>query len=455
MKASDVIVRCLENEGVRYVFGVPGEEILDIIDSLVDSRIAVRAHSARAGGRLHGGRLGPSHRPRRRLPGHARPRRDQSRHRGRRRQPRPRAARGHHRPGRPRPDPQGVAPVRGHRRVDAAPDQVEHPARGLRRWCRRSSARRSSSRNRRSRARATSRCPRTWPRRPRRGRRLSTERRAGPRRIAGAARRRPAHRGGVLSARSSRATASSAAARPASSARSPAVTASRWSTPSWPRAVCPTTTRCVSSAAGLQARDYVSCGFEKADLIISVGYDPVEYAPRFWNPDKKKPSSTSTSRPPRWTATTSRRSRSWRTCARRSSSWADLVKGQKDPAPFAVLRRVHPRADRGGLDDDTFPIKPQRILRELRAAMGREDILVSDVGSHKLWVARTFPAYEPNTVLISNGYAAMGFALPAAIAAKLAPSRAAGRRGVRRRRLPHERPGAGDRAPARRRAWST
>ena len=39
MKASDVIVRCLENEGVRYVFGVPGEEILDIIDSLVDSRI--------------------------------------------------------------------------------------------------------------------------------------------------------------------------------------------------------------------------------------------------------------------------------------------------------------------------------------------------------------------------------------------------------------------------------
>ena len=51
--------------------------------------------------------------------------------------------------------------------------------------------------------------------------------------------------------------------------------------------------------------------------------------------------------------------------------------------------------------------------------MGREDILISDVGTHKLWIARTFPAYEPNTVLISNGYAAMGFALPAAIAAKL------------------------------------
>jgi acetolactate synthase-1/2/3 large subunit len=51
--------------------------------------------------------------------------------------------------------------------------------------------------------------------------------------------------------------------------------------------------------------------------------------------------------------------------------------------------------------------------------MGRDDILISDVGSHKLWIARTYPAYEPNTVLISNGFAAMGFALPAAVAAKL------------------------------------
>jgi acetolactate synthase-1/2/3 large subunit len=56
--------------------------------------------------------------------------------------------------------------------------------------------------------------------------------------------------------------------------------------------------------------------------------------------------------------------------------------------------------------------------------MGREDILISDVGSHKLWIARTFPAYEPSSVLISNSLAAMGFALPAAVAAKLVhPSR--------------------------------
>ena len=96
-----------------------------------------------------------------------------------------------------------------------------------------------------------------------------------------------------------------------------------------------------------------------------------------------------------------------------------LVKGEKDPAPYLTLRRfILDELDEGSRDD-AFPLKPQRILRDLRAQMAREDILISDVGTHKIWIARAFPAYEPNTVLISNGLAAMGFALPAAISAKL------------------------------------
>ena len=59
------------------------------------------------------------------------------------------------------------------------------------------------------------------------------------------------------------------------------------------------------------------------------------------------------------------------------------------------------------------------MLRDLRALLAPDDILVSDVGAHKLWVARFWEAGEPNTVLISNGFAAMGFGLPAAIAAAL------------------------------------
>jgi len=70
-------------------------------------------------------------------------------------------------------------------------------------------------------------------------------------------------------------------------------------------------------------------------------------------------------------------------------------------------------------DDDAFPVQPPRALFEIRKALGREDILISDVGLHKLWIGRMFPAYEPNTVLIANGLAGMGFAVPAAVAAKL------------------------------------
>jgi acetolactate synthase I/II/III large subunit len=72
-----------------------------------------------------------------------------------------------------------------------------------------------------------------------------------------------------------------------------------------------------------------------------------------------------------------------------------------------------------GRSDDHFPMRPPRVLWDIRQALGRLDMLVSDVGLHKLWIGRMFPAHEPGTVLIANGLAGMGFALPTAIGAKL------------------------------------
>jgi acetolactate synthase-1/2/3 large subunit len=69
--------------------------------------------------------------------------------------------------------------------------------------------------------------------------------------------------------------------------------------------------------------------------------------------------------------------------------------------------------------DDGWPIRPQKAIADLRRALQPADIVVSDVGAHKIWVARLYQAYEPNTVIISNGFAAMGISLPGAIAAKL------------------------------------
>ncbi len=170
---------------------------------------------------------------------------------------------------------------------------------------------------------------------------------------------------------------------------------------------------------GLHARDYVACGIERADLIIAVGYDPVEYAPNFWNPDGTcrvihidfTPAEVDSHYQPVVEVVADIRET--------LELLADEVRGCKDPAAAKSLRRWISTELEADADHDGFPLKPQRILRDIRAVLERDDILVSDVGAHKLWVARLFPAYAPNTVLISNGYAAMGFALPAAIAAKL------------------------------------
>src|SRR5262245_26849930 len=151
-------------------------------------------------------------------------------------------------------------------------------------------------------------------------------------------------------------------------------------------------------SAGLQARDYVSCGFEKADLIVSVGYDPVEYAPRFWNPGRATPIIHIDFTPAEVDSYYQPAVEVVADVRETLELLGDLVRGEKDPAPFVTLRRFILEQIGDGAGDDDFPLKPQRILSDIRAEMAREDILISDVGSHKLWIARTFPAYEPNTV---------------------------------------------------------
>ncbi len=97
----------------------------------------------------------------------------------------------------------------------------------------------------------------------------------------------------------------------------------------------------------------------------------------------------------------------------------DLVSVRRDPSRSRQLHEWILTELHEGSTDNGFPLKPQRVLYDLRQVLGPEDILISDVGAHKLWVARLFQAMDPNTVIISNGFAAMGIALPGALAAKL------------------------------------
>ena len=185
-------------------------------------------------------------------------------------------------------------------------------------------------------------------------------------------------------------------------------------------------------AVGLQTRDHVLSGFDRADLVVSVGYDPVEYAPSWWNPERTKriihidttPSEVDAAYRPevelvgdidgtlhRLLAAVLPHGIGGRDAGERHEAREILVHADLRTDLLAELGANE--ADQG------YPIKPQRAIADLRRALGPSDIVVSDVGAHKVWVARLYQAYEPNTVIISNGFAAMGISLPGAIAAKL------------------------------------
>jgi acetolactate synthase-1/2/3 large subunit len=70
-------------------------------------------------------------------------------------------------------------------------------------------------------------------------------------------------------------------------------------------------------------------------------------------------------------------------------------------------------------DETTGSIRPQKAIWDVRQVLGPNDILLSDVGAHKMWIARHYHCHEPNTCLIPNGFCSMGFALPGAIAAAI------------------------------------
>ena len=168
---------------------------------------------------------------------------------------------------------------------------------------------------------------------------------------------------------------------------------------------------------GLQSRDYVSCGFDLADVIITVGYDLVEYSPSLWNPGRDKKIIHVDMSPAEVDASyivavgvIGDLSVSLREIGERAKPNASAFSRPLREALIAEMAEYS--------DDKSFPIKPQRLLREIRKSLGKEDILISDVGAHKLWIARMYPCDQPNTCIISNGFASMGIAVPGAVAAK-------------------------------------
>ncbi|MGZ4217061.1 MAG: acetolactate synthase large subunit [Solirubrobacteraceae bacterium] len=173
---------------------------------------------------------------------------------------------------------------------------------------------------------------------------------------------------------------------------------------------------------GLQSRDYSVAGFDDADVVITIGYDLVEHAPEHWNPRRDKKIIVIDSVAAEIDEYYLPEVELIGDIANVLTKLADCCPDCPQVRSRSGSSRLHDvvmRALHDARDDDHFPLRPPRVLWDLRHALGPEDMLVSDVGLHKLWIGRMFPAHEPGTVLIANGLAGMGFALPTAIAAKL------------------------------------
>jgi len=174
-------------------------------------------------------------------------------------------------------------------------------------------------------------------------------------------------------------------------------------------------------AVGFMHHDYVNFGFDEADVIISVGYELQEFDPIRINPDGDK-----------------RILHLSRFPAEVDNHYTVEVGVQADlgrtlDALSKATGRRFDRATSGerirsllagelarGAADDSFPLIPQRIVADTRAALERHDIVLADTGAVKMWMARLYPTFEPNTCLLSNGLSTMAFSVPGAIGAKLA-----------------------------------
>ncbi|HTG48405.1 MAG TPA: acetolactate synthase large subunit [Actinomycetota bacterium] len=171
---------------------------------------------------------------------------------------------------------------------------------------------------------------------------------------------------------------------------------------------------------GFMVKDYANFGFDEADVVVAVGYDLVEYAPSRWNPARDKRiihvHRTVAEVDAHYTLAVGLQGSIAETLDQISASTEiHPVQGRIPP----VKRLVQEELERGAADD-AFPLAPARIVADVREAMGRTDITLCDTGAAKMWMARLYPTYAPNTCVISNGLATMAFSLPGAIAAKLA-----------------------------------
>ena len=189
---------------------------------------------------------------------------------------------------------------------------------------------------------------------------------------------------------------------------------------------------------GIREADHASIAMREADLVIAIGYDLVEYSPKHWNGslDKKiihidfTTAESDTYYPPTIEIAADieytmyaileeieRISKHDETEEEKQRQYR--IPHSNPPELFKTIKReIVWRLERYK-NDFSYPIKPEKLVLDVRDALDENDIVISDVGVHKLWIAKIYNTYTPNTCIVPNGFCSMGFSLPAAIAAQL------------------------------------
>lgn len=178
--------------------------------------------------------------------------------------------------------------------------------------------------------------------------------------------------------------------------------------------------RCIGTAA-LSSGDYLHCAVDKADLIINIGHDVIEKPPFFMKEGGVTVVHISFSLAemdevyfPQHEVIGDIANALWQMTER-----IDLSQTNWDFAYSEKVKKVVDAKLLEGSTDDSFPVKPQRYVADIREVLDRKDIICLDNGMYKLWFARNYRALEPNTVLLDNALATMGAGLPSAMAAKM------------------------------------
>jgi acetolactate synthase-1/2/3 large subunit len=173
---------------------------------------------------------------------------------------------------------------------------------------------------------------------------------------------------------------------------------------------------------GLHSSDYEAVGFDSADLVVAVGYDLVEYDPHAWNPNGDRRIVHIDFTPAEVSSDYVAEVEVAADIRETLNLLRDRMSRHRNPARARALREGLLERRRRWLEAPASGrgIRPPAALDALRDAMALDDVLVSDIGAHKIWIGRFFRAARPNTVIVPNGLSPMGIALPGGIGVKLA-----------------------------------